>query len=336
MSTNKRIDENLILGPGTRGNSLDAKLLVDFDPGNSEGVALDVAPSAAGGNERAGIKLGNFFLGQDPAKTGSTNFGVADASGTLIHEFVDVAGARPVRGPESLYQIYVPLVVTPTGSMGDNGALTSGTACSLAYNQSYCWFPEGAINAADVGPPVIDVSPAGWYYTEWSSVTEAIVYNNVWDGVSVPTIPATPTAFVTTGPGAFTGPTTAAIYISLPITLAQSPVGTTFRVKLHCAATNNANAKTIKLWQNDDNGEDFHTVTLTSLAAVDADLTLTVITDTAQLSDGMVFGATAIARLASAKEQADLSVDWVLAFAVAKATATDFLAIERIQILREE
>lgn len=86
----------------------------------------------------------------------------------------------------------------PTGTIGDNGALTLGTALSVIYANCYLHFPANAISAG---------SAAGLYYVVMSSTTVGTIYNNLYTSGD-PTAPAVPTPFVTTGPGAYTGATT--------------------------------------------------------------------------------------------------------------------------------
>ena len=109
---------------------------------------------------------------------------------------VNVSGLRYDIGQQS-----IPFIMPSSGTMGNNGALTAITALLLTYPNAYLYFPTGAISAG---------SAAGWYYTVMSSTTAGTVYNNVYIS-GTPTIPGTPTAFVTTGPGAYTQTTGAAI-----------------------------------------------------------------------------------------------------------------------------
>jgi hypothetical protein len=81
--------------------------------------------------------------------------------------------------------------------MGNNGAFTLSTALDQTYTQCYIQLPTGAIYTSPVN------SAAGVYYCVMSSATAGTVYNNPYI-VGNPTIPASPTAFSTTGPGAWT------------------------------------------------------------------------------------------------------------------------------------
>lgn len=98
------------------------------------------------------------------------------------------------RFPRALLASAVPFVIVSSGSMDNNGALSGITAVPSAYPAAYVYLPANAISAG---------SAAGWYFASFSSTTAATVYNNVYT-TGVPEIPASPTAFATTGPGAYT------------------------------------------------------------------------------------------------------------------------------------
>jgi hypothetical protein len=109
----------------------------------------------------------------------------------------------------SHFQCGVPMVLPSSGSIGNNGALTGLTALPWQLSGCYMYFPANAI-AAGVA--------AGWYYVVMSSTTAGTIYNNVHTS-GKPTLPASPTAFVTTGPGAYTqttGSDITALSISIP------------------------------------------------------------------------------------------------------------------------
>lgn len=136
----------------------------------------------------------------------------------------------------------IPIISASSGSMGNNGALSALTALPLTYASAYIILPAGAI-AAGV-PAATDI-----YYVVMSSTTAGTVYNNRLadnlDASGNPTIPASPTAFATVGPGAFTGVTGAVTCITL--TLSAGVMGTTgeFTGEVDLQFTNNANAKAL-------------------------------------------------------------------------------------------
>ena len=109
-----------------------------------------------------------------------------------------------------LFQTALPMIVAPTGSMANNGVLTGGTALVAGFYGGPTWqyFPASAI---------VSGSAAGWYYTVMSSTTAGVVYNHVLSS-GQPYVPGVLVPFVTTGPGAFTGVTSAvaALTFTLP------------------------------------------------------------------------------------------------------------------------
>ncbi len=91
----------------------------------------------------------------------------------------------------------VPSGIAPSGTVGNNGALTLGTALDNTYSGGlFLYFPAGAIVAG---------SAAGSYWTVMTSGTAGTIYNNTLSGI--PTRPSTAVPFATVGPGAYTGET---------------------------------------------------------------------------------------------------------------------------------
>jgi hypothetical protein len=118
--------------------------------------------------------------------TDGTNF-------TVGGKITQVSGAST---PYVLFSTGIPFIIVSSGTMGNNGALTIVGAVSSIYPNAYVYLPVNAISSG---------SAAGYYFARFSSTTVATVYNNVYTpGSGVPTIPASPTAFVTTGPGVYT------------------------------------------------------------------------------------------------------------------------------------
>lgn len=101
----------------------------------------------------------------------------------------------------------LPVIVPSSGSMANNGAITLTTALPATFTACYLVLPASAISAG---------SSAGVYYTVMSSSTVGQVFNNVLAS-GKPTIPASPTAFVTTGPGAYSQSTSAVNMLTLSI-----------------------------------------------------------------------------------------------------------------------
>lgn len=144
----------------------------------------------------------------------------------------------PYRPP---YQNAIPCILPSSGTIGNNGALSALTALPTTYTSAYLYFPVDTI-AAGVA--------AGLYYCVMSSTTAGTIYNNVYDpslGV-LPTIPASPTAFVTTGPGAYTQ-TTGSVISLVGYTIPGGSMGANGRFILSgvYSQTNNADAKVLSV-----------------------------------------------------------------------------------------
>lgn len=136
-----------------------------------------------------------------------------------------------------LIQSGIPFILVSSGSIGNNGALTGVTALPTTYTSAYLYFPADAI--------AVGVA-AGWYYTAMSGTTAGTIKNNVYTS-GQPTIPASPTAFATTGPGAYTQ-TISADIMGPAYTLPGGTLGTNGRVRISVqwGYTNSANTKTFR------------------------------------------------------------------------------------------
>ena len=133
-----------------------------------------------------------------------------------------------------------PVGIAPSGSFANNGAWTSGTALAASFTFGYLYFPAGAIAASGAG------SAAGNYYVVMSDTTHGTVYNNTYTtGDSV--FLASPTAFTTTGPGAYTQ-TTGTYFLGFNLTLPGGAVGPRDDVLLEAIFEypNNANNKSVR------------------------------------------------------------------------------------------
>lgn len=139
--------------------------------------------------------------------------------------------------PYNVLSTAIPFISVATGSMGNNGAMTVGTALDATYSDgAYYLVPAGAIA---VGVP----AAAAWYYGVASTTTAVTLFNNVYTS-GAPTIPAAPTAFATTGPGAFTGVTAATDSIVVTIPAGSMGVQGFIYYELLIDANNTGNAKT--------------------------------------------------------------------------------------------
>jgi hypothetical protein len=149
----------------------------------------------------------------------------------------------------------IPFVIAPTGSMANNGALTLGTTLPAAYAFAYVYLPAGAIRAA---------SAVGWYFCEMSTQTAGTVFNNTYtSGIAL--IPASPTAFVSTGPGAFTGVIT---QVTGPqITIPANTIGP-YGVLRHSAMWNVAGTTNNKTITTQIGGTNVHNLVISASATL--------------------------------------------------------------------
>lgn len=145
--------------------------------------------------------------------------------------------AKLLKIPYAPFQNGVPMILPSSGSMGNNGAITLTTALPATYANCYLYLPANAIQAG---------SAAGLYYAVMSSATVGTVYNNIYTS-GAPTIPSSPSAFATTGPGAYTQTTGSDITLFLN-TMPGGSIGA--NGSLFCfplwACNNSVNTKTLK------------------------------------------------------------------------------------------
>jgi len=125
-----------------------------------------------------------------------------------------------------------------TPSMGNNCAITALASLPETYANAYIYLPANAISAG---------SAAGWNFFQMSSATAGTCYNNQYTGPGVPTIPASPTPYATTGPGAWTPVITE--QTGPNFTLAGNAMGKNGSVQFRALAVypNNADNKTLRL-----------------------------------------------------------------------------------------
>jgi hypothetical protein len=146
----------------------------------------------------------------------------------------------------------VPVIIAGTGSMGNNGAMTLGTALGRTYsNGAWFYLPTNAIQAG---------STAGFYWGVASSSTAVTIYNSTYSGSGAPTV-GTTTAFVSTGPGAFTGTTTEqGILIAIPALTASGKI----HAEMLLANNNSAGTKSYRFRFNGAAGTTFVASTQTT------------------------------------------------------------------------
>ena len=163
-----------------------------------------------------------LFNGQryvvNPAGTGLVSLIVAstNAAGNVTG-YIDPVSGQSVLFSTLLSSSGIPFGVPSSGSIGNNGALTGLTAFPVTYPDMFLYFPAGAIAASGPG------SAAGMYYVQMSSATAGTIFNNQ-PVAGAPAIPASPTPFVTTGPGAYTQTTGSQLTV-LSSTIAAAALG---------------------------------------------------------------------------------------------------------------
>lgn len=184
-----------------------------------------------------GLPLGSGVTGTLGVAEGGTGLGAVGAAGTLL---ISTGAALTFESPaalglpQRLGQCGVPLVLCSSGTMGNNGALSGLTALPTTLSAAYVWLPAGAIQAA---------SPAGWYYTVFSGASAGTVYQQTYSS-GTPTVPATPTPWVSTGPGAFTQTTGAVTAWNLSVAGGLLGVNGELRLSASWAFASSANTKT--------------------------------------------------------------------------------------------
>jgi hypothetical protein len=150
-----------------------------------------------------------------------------------------VSGVASITGGNTQFSTLtggIAMVKAPSGTMANNGAITLGTALPVTYAEGcYMWLPAGAVAA---GVP----AAASWLWCVMSSTTVGTVFNSTYTSG----LPATgvQTAFVTTGPGAFTGDTGGSI-VALSYTAAALGVNGRLEYNIGWTMTNSATAKAI-------------------------------------------------------------------------------------------
>lgn len=219
-------------------------------------------------------------------------------------------------GVSKLAVCAIPFVIAPTGTMANNGAITLGTALPATYASCYLNLPANAIQAG---------SSAGWYFCQMSSTTAGTVFNNTYSS-GTPSIPSSPTAFVSTGPGAYTGVTTAQTGPQITIPAGSMGQNGVLRATHFWSTPNNANNKTLNLTVG---GTSFYSAVVTTFAnnAIQTDIfnrgSQAIQISPAQGSAGVAQGAGALTFSAVNFANAQTA-----AFIGTLAVATDFLVLE--------
>jgi len=210
--------------------------LITITPGDTllvAGTSTSICPSGCTATTLTVAANGVLTL----LKTGATQWsvGVGPALSGITGLLYDNAGvlsqatAANVAAPLILMQSGIPFILSSSGGVGNNCAITGLTAMQTTYSTgAYIWMKAGAIASG---------STAGWYDYVASSTTAGTCYNDsatVINGVVTtvagpytsgqPAVPASHTAFSTTGPGAFTQ-TTGAYIVGPTISVPAASMG---------------------------------------------------------------------------------------------------------------
>ncbi|MGH6822409.1 MAG: hypothetical protein ACREC4_02785 [Methylocella sp.] len=172
-----------------------------------------------------------------PANTGAI-IKISDVGKSGSFWVSDGIAWYPMNGHATLAASAIPMILPSSGSIANNGALTGLTALATTYANCYMYFPVNAI-ATGVA--------AGLYYVIMSSTTAGTIYNNTYTS-GLPVIPPSPTAFVTTGPGAYTQTTgTDITLISFSVLANLMGLNGLLNIGEMWSVTGNTDTKTLKV-----------------------------------------------------------------------------------------
>lgn len=201
---------------------------------------------------------GVFVIGQAPSSSATVSFSAASGTVTMTFSAATLLGTAAdvgriltildgttykyatitVQSSTTVATATLSATLSGTGPFANNIIWLSGTPTSnttafsvpmdFAFAAAYFQFPAGAISAASL---------VGQYFVQMQSTTVGTVFNNLYTS-GTPTIPAAPTPFVTTGPGAYTQ-TTGALQTMISSTTPGGAMGANGCVKVTCMYQNN-------------------------------------------------------------------------------------------------
>jgi hypothetical protein len=228
---------NITAGSGV--TSLVAQVQASIDNSTNWTTIATVNLTAPGS---ASVVVGIPYLG---LRVNVTTLAGGTASATLVEGQAPLAASGgtvltspqltgiPQPGASLVSQWGVPVIVPSSGSIGNNGALTGITALPTTFANCWMSFPTNAIFAG---------SAAGVYFVQMSSTTAGTIFNNTLSS-GAPYIPASPTPFVTTGPGAYAQSTSAQDLVSIPILGGSMGANGAIKHKAAWLTPNNAASK---------------------------------------------------------------------------------------------
>lgn len=192
------------------------------DPGQlvlmQSGIPFLLCPSAYMRNN------GVIVIGQKPALSATASFSATSGAGvtmtmsaaSLLGSASDVGRILTIFDTTFKYATITAGISTTSATVTLSGGTLSGTG-PFANTNIYLSGVRGISGSNSVPLPrilgncyallpanaIVSGSAAGAYWTNWASTTVGTVYNNTYSS-GTPAVVAVPTAFSTTGPGAFT------------------------------------------------------------------------------------------------------------------------------------
>lgn len=233
------------------------------------------------------------------------------------------AGGVAVATSPVIGQTGIPMIVPSSGSIGNNGALTGITALPATYDACYMYFPANAIATGSV---------AGMYFVDMSSNTAGTIYNNAYTG-GTPTIPASPTAFVTTGPGAYTQSTSAVEVLAYTVPAGAMGANGRLEVRGRMSCPNNANSKSLIASFADTNTLTFINNGVTTNLGVEFGNTIQNRgSEAVQVANATSFGNLGQTGTAALRGTVDTTLAQTIRFKLVVAVATDYVLLEHCSL----
>lgn len=247
---------------------------------------------------------------------GKTFSGATTFSGTIN-------GTSLLAPVTQAFRTAIPLIIAPTGTMANNGAITLGTALDATYANAYILLPAGAVAA---GVP----AATSWLFVQMSSTTVGQVFNNTYIS-GIPTVPASPTAFSTTGPGAYTGVIIETAGPTMSPSLAAGAMGASGRINFvaHGAYNNSATGKLFRAYLNGTSGVTFvaNTASTTTFSIYEGEVEN--LSAAVQTSWGRIINSSAVSVVSEGSAGAINTANAITpTITLVHGTATDFFVLK--------
>lgn len=292
---------------------------------------------------------GILVIGQAPSNSATASFSATSGSVTMTFSAATLLGTAADVGRvlTILDTTYKQCVITAqssttvatctlsatlssTGAFANNAMWLTGspttntTAFSIplpsAYAKAYVYAPVNAIAAA---------TAAGVYYATCSLTTVCTLFNNTYTS-GTPAVPGSPTAFSTTGPGAYTQ-TVATEFSLITATLAANSLNVNGELDLEITGSfpNNANSKSC-IWRFNGSSLGSYTGTTTTSVGITSLDRNNGVTGS-QIDSNTVISGTGVA-FSTSRTSIDTTSSQSIAVNLKLATATDFMVLEGYSI----